>query len=239
MAIDYAGTHTIDEMHNELIIAALFILIAVFLLIYLAVKHYLKYITTPEALITISVFFLAGSILVAFNAETIGFNITNPFLIISAGSAISSFLFISGANIHTQLRDRAYKYLENIKQNEKLHKSSKIVMDFINANKDKNHTYHNVLQMYNSSKEGKEVIESIRILSNLYEEMAIAIKYKEVNELLLKEYYRANFISFYKQLRDMGVWEAKKIQNEMNGFYIDKVRNEVHENLYYLYKRWS
>jgi len=59
------------------------------------------------------------------------------------------------------------------------------------------HDHSKVQSFFCDSYTDHDVFKTLRLLSNLYEEMAIAIKCNAVEEKMLKLYFRENFTGFF------------------------------------------
>lgn len=164
------------------------------------------------------------------------FTLDNP-IVISAIAIVIGVLFNAAVKLHSEMRDRAFNLILTNRLDEKYQKAATIFGEFLHNNR--NVTVDVIANMYKSNDAyDKKVCRSVRLLGNFYEEMAIAIDYKEVNEPMLADFYVGMFIRFYEEIRIF----LPVIRDEMPAQLSPRgtgARREVYCKLDDLYRKWK
>ena len=200
-------------------------------------KRFLHRITSPGTLIFASAVFVSiGVGIVIYSSRRS--NLRASLIAISITIAAAGYLFNARIALHSQLRDRAFNFLLESRDSSDLSKSLKKVSLYFRRY---NPTRQEIARLYASNSEKEEDLElhdSITTVGNFFEEMAVAIYFKEINEYLIKEYYRGSFLKFFEDIEPFletirgHTAEGKQILGNRN-------RDYVFEKLEWLYHRWS
>ena len=160
----------------------------------------------------------------------------NYLILASAVAIIFSVFVTQGIKLHSENRDRAFTVFildENTKQfQEACPVFSKLI------SKQKVLTVENIINIFSSDDEDvKKTAEAILYIANFFEQMAIAIRYNEVHEPLLREFYIGNYVRFYRCIKHILplIRGTTLIPNSPFG---KDYRPDVLCNLDWLYKQW-
>ena len=154
-------------------------------------------------------------------------------ILAAAGVGIAGFLFNSAVKFHSEMCDRAFQFLKTAQENRILLNSMNSTGRFFKINTNRK-------DIINEYKRNTKLRQSIRDFGNFCEEMAIAIKYREVNESILEEFYSSMFIRFYDNIRNDILPEIRRQGPQDNPWSPkEPTRPLTYENLDWLYKRWT
>lgn len=217
----------------------------------------MRYITTPTVLIISAFFFLgcglATLLLLLLPPETPGETAkltgsilsTTPtaptynwlILTIAAG-AVASFLFTSGVKLHAEARDRAFKVIAVFRKDPELEAAFQNVGAFFKLNKVLDEK--DVIQLYNSrSKNAIKLRGDISLVGNFFEEVAIAILNREINEAMVQASFSDTLVRYYEYMRDKHILKVLRNNPPIDNSPFRKVRRpQIYCNLDELYKRW-
>lgn len=134
------------------------------------------------------------------DVDTNRLTLNNP-IIISAVAIVIGVLFNGAVKLHSEMRDRAFTLILTNRQDKAYMDAIVFVNEFFRNNT--NLSADAIAAMYKSKEENdKNLCKNIRLVGNFYEDMAISIKYKEVNEPIIEEYFIGIFIRFYEKIED-------------------------------------
>ncbi len=195
----------------------------------------MRYITTPNFLMI-----LAAAALLAGVGAPLQFAAKPEEWVIAfaAGGAVAGFLFTAAVKFHADARDRAFALLLEFQKDKHINNAMRNVGIFFKLNQGLD--VNTVIQLYDSH--GMHEIKlrkDIDIIGNFFEDMAIAVKCKEINEEILEEYFNGMFIRYYSHIKNNNILLV--IRNDppiVNSPYGDTRTPEVFYNLDKLYDRW-
>lgn len=196
----------------------------------------MRYITTPPFLM-----FLAGVVLVAGVGSPFAFASDEPekwVNAIAAAGAVAGFLFAAAAKFHADARDRAFALLVEFQKDKDLNNAIRNVGTFFRLNQGLD--VNTVIQLYNSH--GRYEIKlrrDIDLVGNFFEDMAIAVRCKEINEEIIEEYFNGLLIRYCVHMRNNNIFFVLRNNPPIaNAPFGDTRRPEVFYNLDELYDRW-
>lgn len=162
--------------------------------------------------------------------------LSNP-LVISAVAIVIGVLFNGAVKLHSEMRDRAFDLLLINRKDKIYREASSNLATFFRVNNCLSRD--DIIQIYKShDKYVVKIRQSIMVVGNFFEEMAIAIKYKEVNEQILEEFYHGIFLRFYGRISPFLPILRNEIDPKISPWG-DIIRREVYCELDYLYERWK
>ena len=195
----------------------------------------MRYITTPTFLIILAALALLAGVgaPLRFAAEPEKWAIA-----VAAGGAVAGILFTAAAKFHADARDRAFALLLAFQKDKDLNNAIRNVGIFFKLNHGLD--VNTVIQFYNSH--GRKEIKmrhDIDTIGNFFEDMAIAIKCKEINEEILEEYFNGIFLRYYRHIKNNNFLLVSRnnppIEKSPFG---DTTRPEIFYNLDELHDRW-
>lgn len=139
----------------------------------------------------------------------------------SALTAAAGVIFTGAATLHSQARDRAFKLLESSVEDAELFAAMKAVRDFFWRCRRDNlpiavfarfiydkdieavpeHCRAAVIEIEGNERSA-DILEAVFIVGNFFEQLAIAVKFKEVNEGILYEFYCGMLYRSYLYMRE-------------------------------------
>lgn len=155
-------------------------------------------------------------------------------ILISAIAIIIGVLLTSAVTLHSQMRDRSFELLKANRDDKNYKDSMGKIVRFLKDHPDL--SKQEIVKLYVSTETNDIALcEAIKTVGNFYEEMAIAIIHKEVNEPLLRDFYIGIFVRFYQRIQPF----LPVIRNEVDEHPFGiKPRPEVYIRLDELYERW-
>ena len=161
-------------------------------------------------------------------------------LLIVVGSAVAGFLFSAGVTLHAHARDRAFNLIQIIPKDKELGAAFKNVGAFFGLN-NKGLDESDVIKLYNlQSNNAIKLRGDIILVGNYFEDMALSILYKEINEEMIENSFRGTFVRYYEYIRDNHILEVLRNNPPMNKSPFGKtIRPELFCNLDELYGRWG
>lgn len=162
-------------------------------------------------------------------------NLKDYAVLVTALAVISGFLFNSGIKLYSETKDRTVHFLLENRRSEDFRKCSrsfgKLMESFhdtVDDNRRKNPAEMKKIMDWENN--GITFKESIRVMGNFYEEMATAIKYKQVSEPMLEAFYMGMFVRFYDTAKHFIVFFRAGVPFE---------RPDVYREAEGLYNKWS
>lgn len=182
-------------------------------------------------------------------------------IFISALVAVSGFLLNASIKLHSEMRDRAFQLIISSRENPVYRNAFRYGMKFLRKEASKREFKSEKVVALVDGKDGdvelkfiernadgsgkvitrpisnEEMRGYVSTIGNFFEEMAIAIEYKEVYEPLLLDYYHSILIPYYDLMKP-------KILPAMRGIKYSSInkgkddRKSIFENIEWLYKRW-
>ena len=156
---------------------------------------------------------------------------------------ISAIVVLIGVSItqwiklYSESNDRAYSFLLQANINTELNKNITLITPFIRENPIiKKQVFIDLCK--SSSPEDKDTLLATLWVADYFEQMAIAIKYEQVNEILLRDFYIGIFIRFYRAIKNLIPLVCNN-PPEPNNPFGKETRPEAFNNLDWLYRRWS
>ncbi len=125
----------------------------------------------------------------------------NKRIIIAALIAIIGILFQGAFSLHTHMRTKAMEVLRDSRKNENYINAVKAFRQFLKSRSDLKPCAIEEF-IYAPDPEEKQAISNLVIIANFYEELAIYIKYKEVYEPILEDFYKPSLLKFCSDIKD-------------------------------------
>lgn len=175
--------------------------------------------------------------IILFSVLLIPKNIKDYLVLISAIALVIGVLFTQAIKLYSEVRDRAFSLLRQNRESPEYNVAAgRVARHFFKKGK---FSREDVINLYKSDEEyDVEIRRAIVIVANFYEEMAIAIKYNEVNEALLKDFYIGTFVRLYDNIKEFLI----VVRNDPpidNSPFKELRRPDVLCNLDLLYIRWK
>lgn len=170
-----------------------------------------------------------------------GFAFANADAKLVVGSALfvaAGVIFTGGVKLHSEERDRAYRFLTENAGSADLLKSLGFITRFRKAN-DHLLTVEVATIIYTTDhRECKALIDSINVACNFFEEMAIGVRSRQINEYIIKEFYIGLVCRIGEYINPIlcVLRNCPKISGHMYG---DVEKPDVYCNMFWLYKRWA
>lgn len=156
---------------------------------------------------------------------------------------ISAVVFLMGVTItqwiklYSETIDRAFSLLLQSNENEELRKNIQVIKSYISSNAVI--PRQNFIDLCTSKiSKDKEILQSILDVADYFEQMAIAIKYEQVNEILLRDFYIGIYVRFYRSIKHL-LPLVRNDPPEPYSAFGKAARPEAYDNLDWLYNRWS
>lgn len=186
-----------------------------------------------------------------FLLHRLDWDIKNNAVMISAFVAIVGFLFNSSVKLHSELRDRTFDFLKMNRESGEYLDACRFLGQYFNEHASitpeeaklliSKETEDQETEDKGQSAKGPDYAElrkHLYIIGNLFEEMALAIKYKEVTESILADFFMGIFIRFYENAGPYIV-VLRNPKTLPDSIYGERERPEVFCTLDDLYKRWK
>ncbi len=159
-----------------------------------------------------------------------------PYLIIiSAFVLVIGFLFTAVVTLHSKMIDQAFKMILTFRNDKDYHDATHYLGYFFKANK--NLTVDDIIEIFTDDRYMK-VRVSLYKVANFYEQMAIAVKYREINEPITEEFFIGIFIRFYETTKDFFPVIRNQVDVDPRPFGA-VTRSEVYCEIDNLYKKWK
>ncbi|WP_128292679.1 DUF4760 domain-containing protein [Afifella aestuarii] len=167
---------------------------------------------TPHALLVACGVFVLMALAALFLASTSELSLVDVGVPVSLFSAVAGFLFNSAVKLHSEARDRAFDFLKEHSENDKLHAALARVGEFgrMHVNVTEAEAIRLVRQMIETKaspnalagSEAKGMIDEGLLLAilragNFFEVMEIATRNGAVNEGIVRDYYREPLHRFH------------------------------------------
>jgi hypothetical protein len=158
-------------------------------------------------------------------------------VVMSALFVTGGVIFSAAVKLHSEERDRAFKFLSENQNNPELLKALLAVSQFRTANE--GIKPNKLRELYlDKSKEARKFMGKVSFICNFFEEMAIGVKYRQIHEGIVRDYYIG-------MLCRIGVFMEPFLPLMRNIPQIDdhpfgsSQRPEIFENMEWLYRRWT
>ena len=123
----------------------------------------------------------------------------------AAAGAVAGFLFTAAVKFHADARDRAFALLVEFQKDKDLNKAIRNVGIFFRLNQGLD--VNTVIQLYKShDRYAIKLRRDIDLIGNFYEDMAIAVKCKEINEEIIEEYFKGLLIRYCVHMRNNNIF---------------------------------
>ena len=226
----------------------------------------MRHITTPGFLMLLAVAVLAagvgGPFLLTENPKA-------WMIVLAAAGAVAGFLFNSAIKFHSEMRDRAFDRMESATRDEQFLKEIGTVFGFIRkydaeslTNKQLEYIVAARISALDKEEsqdagEGEEEAEgktpyndpilaaktkkAFYLVANFFDEMAIGIYAREMNEVMLRDFYIGIFMRFYDQFQHFipvihNIGKKYRFEEHDNYPIVEKVS---YLRLPWLHKRWD
>ncbi len=159
-------------------------------------------------------------------------------VLISAIALLIGVLVTQAIVLYSGVRDRAFALLTANRDDKEWREASRDFGGFIIQCKGQLSADFCRTWWQPADEEHKKIGRAIRFIANFFEEMAIGIKFGEMDEALLQEFYIGMFVRFYDYCKPL--WPIMRNDPPSEDCpYSDKAMPEVYCNLDYLYGRWK
>lgn len=196
--------------------------------------------STPEKLLyyasRVFVFFVSLATLTYFILD----DIKAVALIVGTGGAISGYIYTSAIKLHSEIRDKAFNLIAASREKD-------LYRDAINGvaihfHKNGALSKKDCPKYFAPNSRKSKFRKNLLTTCNFYEEMAIAIQYKEIYEPLICDYYGFTFCEFYENIANNFLAYRRGVST--NSPYRDKSidrpeRILVFQSMEWLYVRWK
>jgi hypothetical protein len=162
---------------------------------------------------------------------------SNPLLLLGSGLLVAAGVLFSGAvQLHADERNRAYCFLAEHINSKELLRATKYIGSFRNINGDMT-LDRGILIFTTEQKECKELIDSISVACNFFEEMAVAVRSRQINEFIVREVY----VGLLFRVADFLHPILPVLRNDppISGHQYGRSKPEVYEHMFWLYGRWA